>query len=262
MPGQRSSSGYRERNSTADRALDILAMFDEEHPVIGGAEVATRLGVARSTAYRYLQSLVRARFLEEAPSAGFRLGMRFMELGRLARRVYDLSDIAAPVLADLATRTGETALVTKRVGDLAVCLDRAEAEVHRLRISYERGTTLPLNAGASALVLLAWEDPESARRTFERLDLQAFTPATLTDVDDLMGRLERIRSDGYAVARSELDDDVIGIAAPVFRAGTVLAAVTVAAIASRVPRSRERQITEQVRAAAATISERLTLVDG
>jgi DNA-binding IclR family transcriptional regulator len=261
MPGQQ-SSGYRERNSTADRALDVLAMFDEKHPVVGGVEVAARLGVARSTAYRYLQSLVRARFLEEAPGGGYRLGMRFMDLGRLARKVYGLSDIAAPVLADLAARTGETALITKRVGDLAVCLDLAESEVHRLRISYERGTTLPLNAGASALVLLAWEDGESARRTLERLDLQPFTPATLTDVDELLGRLERIRSDGYAVACSELDDDVIGIAAPIFRAGTLVAAVTVAAVASRVPRSRERQITEQVRGAAATISERLTLVEG
>ncbi|WP_433559342.1 IclR family transcriptional regulator [Pseudonocardia xinjiangensis] len=261
IPGHQLSR-YRERNSTADRALDVLAMFDDEHPVVSGVEAASRLGVARSTAYRYLQSLVRAHFLEEAPSGGYRLGMRFMDLGRLVRKVYDLSDIAAPVLADLAARTGETALITKRVGDLAVCLDLAESEVHRLRISYERGATLPLNAGASALVLLAWEDTESARRTLERLDLQPFTPATLTDVNELLGRLERIRSDGYAVARSELDDDVIGIAAPIFRAGTLVAAISVAAVASRVPRSRERRITEEVRGAATTISERLTLVEG
>jgi DNA-binding IclR family transcriptional regulator len=261
MPGQ-TSTGYRQRNSTADRALDILVMFDEEHPVIGGVEVATQLGVARSTAYRYLQSLVTARFLEEAPGGGYRLGMRVMELGRIARKAYGLSEIAAPVLADLAADTGETALLTRRVGNLVVCLERAESEAHRLRISYERGTTLPINAGASALVLMAWEDPESARKTFLSTDLQRFTDATLTDVDDLMRRLERIRRDGCAVSRSELDEDVIGMAAPIFTGDSVVAAVTVAAVASRVPPARERRIVERVRDAAAKVSARLTLVEG
>jgi DNA-binding IclR family transcriptional regulator len=261
MPGQQ-STGYRERNSTADRALDVLAMFDDEHPVVGGAEVAARLGVARSTAYRYLQSLVGARFLEGEPSGGYRLGMRFVELGRLARRAYDLADIAAPAIVDLAALTGETALLTRRVGDLVICIDRAESEVHRLRISYERGAVLPINAGASALVLLAWDESESIRKTFARAELHRFTPATLTDGEDLMRRLAHIKRDGYAVARSEVDEDVIGVAAPIFTGDKVVAAVTVAAVASRVPKNREREIVEHVRAAAATISEQLTVVAG
>jgi Fic family protein len=66
MAGQTSTSGYRERNSTADKALDILGMFTESRPTVGAAEVAEQLQVARSTAYRYVQSLVNSGFLEEA----------------------------------------------------------------------------------------------------------------------------------------------------------------------------------------------------
>ncbi|QYN26563.1 IclR family transcriptional regulator [Amycolatopsis sp. DSM 110486] len=261
MPGQESSS-YRERNSTADRTLDVLSLFNDDHPVVGGVEVAKQLQVARSTAYRYLQSLVSARFLEEEPTGGYRLGMRFVELGRLARRAHDLSDIAAPVIVDLAARAGETALITRRAGNLVVCLDRAESETHRLRISYERGAVLPINAGASALVLLAWDEPDSIRQTFAQSHLQQFTPATLIDVDQLMDRLERIKRDGYAVTRAEVDDDVVGIAAPIFTGEKVTAAVTVAALASRVPKALERRILTQVREAAETISRQLTIVAG
>ena len=65
MSGQSgSASTYRERNSTADRALDILVMFTDQQPTVTGPLVADQLGVSRSTAYRYLQSLVGARFLE------------------------------------------------------------------------------------------------------------------------------------------------------------------------------------------------------
>ncbi len=255
-------SAYRERNSTADRALEILAMYSEELPVLSGAEVASRLGVARSTAYRYLQSLVASRFLEDAPGGGFRLGMRVLELARLARRSHGLLEIAAPVMSDLAEAVNETTLLTRRIGGIVVCLHRVESRVNPVRISYEPGSTFPLNAGASALALLAWADRHEVRGLLQAAHLRRFTPATLTSVDSVLDRLERIRADGYAVTKSELDHDVLGIAAPIYSdAGAVIAAVSVAALASRVSRKRERDIIKQVRAAAAAISDHVALID-
>jgi DNA-binding IclR family transcriptional regulator len=258
-----SGSAYRERNSTADRALDILAMFSEQRLVVTGSEVASHLGTARSTAYRYLQSLVASRFLEEAPGGGFRLGLRLAELARLARRAYGLSESALPVMQRLAAQVHESVLLTRRVGDLVVCLDRAESTTHPVRISYERGSTLPVNAGASALVLLAWSDPAQTRQLLERTELHAFTPATLTDVDALMERLDRIRSDGYSVTRGELDAEVVGMAAPIVdESGAVVAAISVAAVASRVPPARQDKVVGLVRAAADEVSGRLALAAG
>jgi DNA-binding IclR family transcriptional regulator len=267
MSGQTSQDqgvrSYRERNSTADRALDILGMFSDEVAVVSAAEVAARLGVARSTGYRYLQSLVANRYLEEAPSGGFRLGLRVLELARLARRTHGLSEIAAPVLTELAASVDETVLLTRRVGDVVVCLDRAESDVHRVRISYERGATLPVNAGASALVLLAWGDPSEVRSVLLGTRLQKFTPATLTDVEELTARLDRIRHDGYSITRSELDHDVLGIAAPI-RDGRdrVVAAVSVAAVASRVSVQLEAAILDAVRDAARRITEKVAVAEG
>jgi DNA-binding IclR family transcriptional regulator len=257
------SSGYRERNSTADRALDILGIFTDDRAVVSGAEVADHLGTSRSTAYRYLQSLVTRRFLEEAPGGGFRLGLRVLELARVARRAYGLSDVAVPVMQRLATQAQESVLLTRRSGDLVVCLDRAESVAHPVRISYERGSVLQVNAGASALVLLAWVDPTEIRALLERAHLSSFTGATLTDVDALMTRLGQIRRSGYSVTRGELDSDVLGIAAPIRDdSGAVVAAVSVAAVASRVPRARQPEVVAAVRAAATEISDRLAIVAG
>ncbi|WP_019074031.1 IclR family transcriptional regulator [Streptomyces hokutonensis] len=262
MSGSASPS-YRERNSTADRALDILMMFDDTHLVISGSAVAERLGVARSTAYRYLQSLVSSRFLEEAPGGGFRLGLRVLEIGRLARRSYGLSDIALPAMTELSEDVRETVLLTRRSGELVVCVDRAEAAARAVRISYERGSTLPLNAGASALVLLAWIPQDEARRLLETAELRRFTPATLTDVDTLMDRLANIRRAGYSVTRGELDPDVTGVAAPIRDAEErVVAAVSVAALASRVFPEAEAELAQKVLATARKITDRLTVVGG
>ncbi|QYN26564.1 IclR family transcriptional regulator [Amycolatopsis sp. DSM 110486] len=261
MPGQRAETGYRGRNATSDRALDILTMFADDQATVTGPMVAERLGASRSTAYRYVQSLVTARFLEEAPNGGFRLGMRVLELAQLARRTVGLSEVATPVMEELAEEVGEVVLLTRRTGDLVVCLDRAESRERRVRISYERGAVLPINAGASATVLLAWSDQEEVRELLNRATLQRFTDATLTDVDALVARLDNIRSDGYAIARSELDVEVIGIAAPIWgpQEGEVVAAVSVAGVVSRIPRKAERMIVAKVRSAAARISEQLAV---
>lgn len=257
------SGGYRERNSTADRALDILLMFTEAQPVLSGNAVADRLGVARSTAYRYLQSLVGSRFLEEAPGGGFRLGLRILEIARLARRSYGLSEIALPEMTTLSEAVRETVLLTRRVGDLVVCVDRAEADGQPVRISYEVGSTLPINAGASALVLLAWSPVDETRRLLAAADLRRFTPATLTEVDALMERLTQIREMGYSVTRAELDPDVLGIAAPIRdQQDRVVAAVSVAALASRVGPTAETEFVERVAATARQISQKLATVVG
>ncbi|MFF0525587.1 IclR family transcriptional regulator [Actinomadura nitritigenes] len=262
MTGQSTdrTSGYRERNSTADRALDILLMFEDSRLVVGGQEVADHLGVARSTAYRYLQSLASSGFIEEQRPAGYRLGPRVFELARLARKGLGLSEVARPVMRELCDQVGEAVLLTRRTGATVVCLEREETD-HPVRLSYERGHVLPVNAGASALVLLAWAPEKEVDEIIETSGLPRFTGATITGAAELRARLAEIRERGTAVSRGELDPDVLGVAAPIRGAdGEVVAAVSVAALSHRVPDERLPEVQQAVNEAAAAISGRLAVV--
>ncbi|MGI8589451.1 MAG: IclR family transcriptional regulator [Nakamurella sp.] len=250
-------TGYRERNSTADRALNILEMFTDDHLVLSAAEVAEHLGVARSTAYRYLETLVQSDFLAEDGRAGFRLGMKVLQLSRLARRSYGLADIAVPALRALAGRFHQTVLLTKLMGNAVVCLEREESTEQYLRLSYQRGTILNVNAGASALVLLAWLPTRQLTQLLASVKLQRFTSASLTDPEQLKTRLAAIKADGCAITHGEVDPDAIGIAAPIFQSsGAVLAAVSIVAIRSRVTDSTVDDMVKAVIRTAADLTER------
>ncbi|MFT4214972.1 MAG: IclR family transcriptional regulator [Microbacterium sp.] len=251
-------SGYRERNSTADRAIDILLSFSDSKLSWTAAEIAEELGVARSTSYRYLQSLVSAGLLEEA-DRGFQLGPRVLDLARLARIGIGLTDLARPAMRELVAEAGASALLTRRSGSSVVCLD-VIVPSHPIRLSYEPGHVLPLNAGAAAHVLLAWESPKIVRALIEEAPLERFTPNTITDAEALFRALQTIASDGYALSRGELDPEVLGIAAPIRGAdGNVRAAVSIATLSSRVVREQEAPLIDAVRRAAETISARLAL---
>lgn len=255
-------SRYRERNSTADRAFDILSMFTEQRLAISAAEVAEEMDVARSTAYRYLQSLVGSGFLEESDGGRFRLGRRILELARLARRGIGLSEVARPVMRRLAAETRETVLLTRLAGSTVICLEREEAEHQTIRITYERGQVMPINAGASAFALLAWMDKPELETLLATVTLDPITSATITTKAALRKRLAETAVQGYGLSRGELDEDVLGVAAPIRDArGRVAAAISVAAVAARVPERQIPALAEAVRAAADEISQTLALMD-
>lgn len=235
-------------------------MFDDEHLSVSAIEVARQLNVARSTAYRYLQSLAQLQFIEEADGSGYQLGRRVLDLARLARRGMGLSKTALPVMKRLADEVGEAVLLTRLAGSAVVCLEREDANTRAVRISYERGETLPINAGASAFVLLAWLPDEQVDAILGDTSFPAFTKRTMTRKSDIMRRLAETREHGYAVSHAELDSDVLGVAAPLRNeSADVIGAISIAAVAGSAPDERIRHLAEAVQAAAEEINEVLTL---
>lgn len=255
MTGQ---NQYRERNSTADRALAVFDLFTDERTVISAAEVAVHLGVARSSAYRYLQSMVGSRFLEEAESGGYRLGTRVLELARLMRQGHSLPDVARPHMRELAQRFGQTVLLTRRAGAAIICIEREEPPSRLVRISYERGSQLPINAGASALALLVGLPDQELRRLFAAQPLVRYTENTVTDVDELISKVREIEARGSAVTLAEVDPEAIGIAVPITdRQGRASAAVSIVAIQGRMSEIRQAEAIEALQLACASVGRLL-----
>lgn len=262
MTPMTASSGYRERNSTADRALHVLQMFTEDRPEITAIEVAESLGVARSTAYRYLETLVQAGFLSETGRGGFRLGLHVLELARIARKGFGLTDLCVPVMKELAEQFHQTVLLTKLMGNSVVCLEREESRDQYVRLSYERGSVLDINAGASALVLLSATPEDQVRALLATTPLHRFTEQTLTDPGRILERLEQIRREGHAVSVGEVDATAMGIAAPIYgRHGTVLAAISVVLIRSLVTDTQVDSIIAALADAARSLSEQAALLE-
>jgi DNA-binding IclR family transcriptional regulator len=260
MTGPR-SSGHG--NRTAERAVQVLSLYIESRTTLTAAEVAEHLGMSRSTTYRYLQSLRNARLLEEDPAtASFRLGPRIFELAAVARAGLGLSEIAKPIMRQLADETGETVLLTRRSGHHVVCLEREESSQH-LRLSYEPGQVLPIHAGASAIVLLAWLGEAELVQVLEAGPLERFTDATICDPEALRARLGEVRKLGYAVTYGERDPGVVGVAAPIRdESDRVVAGLSLVAPVHRVDGQAVKEMITVVCASSDKASERIRLAQG
>lgn len=242
---------------TADRALQILLMFDQAHTELTINEVARALGIHRSIAYRTMVTLQRRGFLTRDERSGrFRLGTKIVELANIVLATIDLRRIAHPILARLAQETGESAFLTVVNGNESVCLDVVESNLP-VRVSLTIGGRYPLYAGASNKVLLAHLPPEK-REDIIAQGLQPFTMHTITDAERLRHDLETIRRQGWAFSVGELTPDVAAIAVPIKDTnGNLVAAVSIAGLVSRFTEDRIPLLLKFTRQAAADISAQL-----
>ncbi len=220
-----------------ERGLGVLEIFlrrNTDEIVI--TDVGEELGLPRSTGYRFLRVLREHGFLEPgARRGGFRLGGKVALLSRHARPALYLAEVARPLLEHLVGETRETAFVTVRAGYAALCVARAESP-QPVRLAYEEGRMMPLHAGCSAKVLLAYSPP-AIQEAVLRSELQAFTEATTCDAAALRAELARIRNDGYTISQGETDPGAGAICVPVLPAqGEAVAAVTVAGPSFRLGR--------------------------
>jgi len=190
------------------------------------AQLVTGTGLARPTAHRIAVALERHRLVGRDNRGRFVLGPRIAELAAAAGEDRLLA-VAQPVLNQLRDLTGESAQLYRRQADTRVCVAAAERSTG-LRDTVPVGTALPMTAGSAAQVLLAWDDPERARRT---LTGARFTPAALAQV----------RRRGWAASVAEREAGVASVSAPVRGpGGRVVAAVSVSGPIERLTRSPGR----------------------
>src|SRR5689334_22985674 len=139
------------------RGLRVLLTIADRGE-IRADELSTLLDTPVSTIYRYLRTLGGFGFIDRN-GAGYRLGPRLIIGQGTNVTAEELRRTSEPVLRLLADETGETALIVRRVGLTAVCLQEALSR-HPLRVSFGAETVLPLDRGAFGTALLAFAPPE------------------------------------------------------------------------------------------------------
>lgn|SRR5579875_1656621 len=227
------------------RLIDCLASESE----LGVAELARRLGIAKSTAHRIVTTLVTSGYVRQVPETrGYRLGIRLHELGALVASRSQLRDVALPLLESLRAQTGETAHLAVPEGDQMFYVERLES-YHGLRFSSRVSRLRPIHLSSSGKAVAAFnrEVAEAAcARGFERR-----TPRTIRTKEQFLRCLQETRERGYAYSIEEDERGLGSVAAPVLdRDRVARAAISVAGPVGRISGQPMAGIARKVRAAA------------
>ena len=208
------------------KASKLLDAFTADRREVTLGELTQETGYNKTTTYRLLQTLVAAGWLVRTPMGGYRLGMRFLVLGAIARADLDLRNEALPYLRQLADELGDTSFLMIPGEHGAVVIEtvtgRSPVRVHGITV----GSVLPYHVAAGPVVLAAYlPELEASILSGER---QKLTSHSVVATAALRAKLARVRQDGYSISIEDYMDDVAAVAAPVLDpAGRAIASLSV-----------------------------------
>lgn len=211
LADDRESVPLAHRVRSVDRAIELLKAVAEGGSAQGLTALARQCDLNRATAWRLLLTLeAQGMVVRDARDGSFAIGPAVTELTGTPNR--SLVEIAQPLLERVSLETGEIACLGVVVGDDVHYL----AEVIPAIVQGQSWIREPvvLHASSMGKAFLAYLDEDRVAALLGGC-LPRFTETTITDPAALRLELRRIRAQGYAVCRGELEEGSWGVAAPV-----------------------------------------------
>ena len=244
--------------SSVKKALELLDHFTVERPELGLAEISREVDAHKSSVFRVLTTLNAAGFLEKDSLSGkYRLGLKILDLaGRVWGR-YDIRQISAPFMEELARQTEEVIHLAVLDGADIVYLEK-KGQGQILTVATRVGGRNPAYASSMGKILLADLSESELKGILGQGKLKKLTPNTIDEIPKLIKELASIRKQGFALDNEETFPGIRCVGAPIRDArGRVIAAVSATVPAQRMDDKRIRELWRLVTNTARMISERV-----
>ncbi|MFE2497550.1 IclR family transcriptional regulator [Streptomyces scopuliridis] len=196
---------------SVQRAVDLLALYDAEHPSRSVRELVSATGLPKTTVVRLVHTLEQCGLLWSRGDGRTVPGTGLLRWAELARSTWQLPEEALQRLKELSEASGgETVHLYVRQQGTRVCIARHEG-TRTLRHVVHVGAEMPLWSGASSHVLLSRAEHADIAAVAARAQRPGWD-------ETLWERAQQAAVQGWSVSHGEREAGVSGAAAPVFDA--------------------------------------------
>lgn len=209
------------------RGFRVLEAFSQAPRPMSLAEIAAVSGIDKSGVQRIVHTLLQLGYLDRQQD-GVALGRKLLDRSFDYLRSNPIIQLAVPVLADLR-RT-----IQERV-DLSLFDDLTMHYVVRMQSKRDTfyahlvGRRVPTFCSSGGRSVLSHLPDDQVMDILLRSDRRKLTPRTTVEIDDILAKIEQVRTSGYSLAIEEVLVGEVAVAAAVLdRAGVPIGAIHVA----------------------------------
>ncbi|WP_100399203.1 IclR family transcriptional regulator [Bacillus sp. FJAT-44742] len=244
------------QNKTVTKSMALLTLF-RQHEELTLQEMVKLSGIPKTSAHRMVGALLEMGFLQKEKDGRYSLGMLFLEFGQLVSERLDIRKAALPVMQKVNRETGEAINLVVKDQLEAIYVEKLEAS-HPVRLYTKIGRRSPLYAGACPRIILAYTEETEQQAYIEKANLIPFASGTITSKEKLLQSLHRSRIDGYTISFSELENDTVSVAAPIFDyKNSIVGGVSIAGPETRFQKDQFPFYINKAKEAGNTISKNL-----
>lgn len=242
---------------SVDRALQILELFTTEDK-LSLTEISAEMGLAKSTVFGLLETLEHRGYVyRDALSGKYTLGSILLKLGGLYKSRLDFRRIAYPIMVDLCKATNQVLQLAVLSGVEVVYIEKVDNQ-SILQMVMPVGSTMPAHCTATGKMLLSNLNESEFDALYHDHKFEALSMNTITDIQKLKEELKKVREQKYAIDHFESNDQIIGVAMPIYDyQGTAVAALSLGGVKGIYPEENMDQMIQLLKKATYEISAAL-----
>lgn len=257
----RISTKPRELAPALSRGINILELIASSRRTFSLTEIATKLGIAKSSVFALCTTLVSAGLLERQGDGSYRLGLRLVDLANARLEDSDLPGAFYRTWDSFGVFRQEAVILSVRdVADMVYIACRNSPLP--LGVTFRIGMRLPACCTATGKAVLSTLSEDEVRAIYKKHQLARLTAASVRSVDDLLSQLTVIRRRGYSIDDGETREHMCSFGAPVFdrNHASAVAGVAISFLKANLDAATRARAAEVVKQFAAQLSKSLGAV--
>ena len=234
-----------------EKGLKLLEELAESAEGLTAVELAERIGVHKTSTYRYINSLLDMGYIQSDGDGSYHLGNKILELGSQLLRRMPLRETAHPFLVKLSADTKKTVHLCVLDGHDVVYIDKVETQ-KSLPILSRIGSRAPAYCTGVGKMLLSGIPTDQLVSLLREFPLTKRTPTTITDPIQLLEEIKTTTERGYAIDNGEHEEGIKCLAAPIRGyGGDVVGAISLTGLKREFdsPKESKKMITAVTRTA-------------
>ncbi|NOX34224.1 MAG: IclR family transcriptional regulator [Deltaproteobacteria bacterium] len=193
------------------RILELLA----EHGELSVSEAARLMDTNRAGSHRFISTLKDLGYVEKNDSNKYQPTLKIMKLAMKVANRFEIRRIARPYMHKLSMAYKETINLGFFKNKEIIHIDKIDS-LEVLRMDSALGDKAPAYCTALGKAILAFLPDHELEHYLENTKFKQLTPNTITDKEEFLSELSRIRQNRYAIDDEEMTFGLRCIGAPIF----------------------------------------------
>ena len=218
------------KSRAAIRTIDILELIASESKGLSLTEISSTLDIPVTSASDIINALLEKEMIEviDKRSKIYGIGVKAYFIGNSFIANTTLVDKSKDIIEELSKKTHKTVFLGKEVNDKITYIYKYEPE-NNLVATCPIGSRTNLHCTSLGKCILA--NNKELLKNLEGKELVKKTEHTITDYNELLIELDKVKKQGYAIDDKEQNEHLLCIGAPVFDGSNeVVAAVSISGL--------------------------------
>ena len=240
-----------------DRALDIIEVLAVEESGLGVTEIASRVGLHKSTAYRIIETLYNRGYLNKTQDNNYKIGLKLIEAVSCYINSLELETQARPYVAQITAELGLTSHLGVLEGDKVVYIEKMDV-FSSVRMYSQIGLRMHAYCSSLGKCMLSGYSRKELGEIMKDCSFIKFTPNTISNIEEL----HKVRKQGWAMDDEEYEIGHRCIGAPIYDyRGEIIAAISASGDKHMLTDDRIEPVAEYVTKVALEISRGLGYIE-